>query len=184
MFPTLCRWRYAVKTDAHCVTTGSVRHVKPNADTESSGSVAARLVLACARRHPSTGTGGAQMERIVCQWCQEENTPDRTECEHCGGPLHVKDRVGEPALSTPPHPAMPPPPQYLGAPAPSYGGPVPQRGWPSRNRGGRWAGTLFSIAVVAAVLVVGHIAESSHHARSSHSSSAPPQHWMCSRPPG
>jgi Protein of unknown function (DUF3060) len=36
------------------------------------------------------------MERIVCEWCKEQNEPNRTNCVNCGAPLDIKDRVGEP----------------------------------------------------------------------------------------
>jgi hypothetical protein len=57
------------------------------------------------------------MERIECQWCHEQNTPDRTDCDKCGAPLDINDRVGGPA-------PMPPPPQWSYPPAPSYPYPV------------------------------------------------------------
>jgi hypothetical protein len=33
-------------------------------------------------------------DRIVCEWCHEQNEPNRTDCKQCGAPLDVKDRVG------------------------------------------------------------------------------------------
>ena len=37
------------------------------------------------------------MERIVCEWCKEENEPDRTDCKKCGAALHIRDRISDPA---------------------------------------------------------------------------------------
>jgi hypothetical protein len=43
----------------------------------------------------NTDRRSAGAERIVCEWCHEQNEPDRTDCKKCGAPLDVKDRVGD-----------------------------------------------------------------------------------------
>jgi hypothetical protein len=40
--------------------------------------------------------GAVLMDRIECEWCKEQNPPDRTDCINCGAPLNVKDRVSDP----------------------------------------------------------------------------------------
>src|ERR1700757_4925317 len=86
------------------------------------------------------------MERIECQWCHEQNAPDRTHCESCGAPLDVKDSVGEPVSNAAP---MPPPPQWSYPPAPSYPYPAaPPPGWASGYRPWRWLWVLMIFPVL------------------------------------
>jgi hypothetical protein len=33
------------------------------------------------------------MDRIMCEWCHEQNPPDRIDCVKCGAPLDVRDRL-------------------------------------------------------------------------------------------
>jgi hypothetical protein len=39
------------------------------------------------------------MDRIVCEWCKEQNPPDRIDCVKCGAPLDVRDRIRDPGAS-------------------------------------------------------------------------------------
>jgi hypothetical protein len=36
------------------------------------------------------------MDRIVCEWCKEQNEPNRADCIKCGAPLDVKNRIKDP----------------------------------------------------------------------------------------
>lgn len=35
------------------------------------------------------------MDRIECQWCKAQNTPERTTCETCGAPLDTRNLVSD-----------------------------------------------------------------------------------------
>jgi hypothetical protein len=59
----------------------------------------------------------AQTERIECQWCKEQNEPNRTNCKNCGAELDIRKRIRTPdggrqyppAAPIPPAPPPPPP---------------------------------------------------------------------------
>ena len=36
------------------------------------------------------------MDRIECEWCKEQNEPNRTDCVKCGAPLFARDRISDP----------------------------------------------------------------------------------------
>jgi hypothetical protein len=85
------------------------------------------------------------MDRIVCEWCNEENEPNRTDCKKCGAPLHVKDRVGDPFE------------QYMTASPPPFetGSPVVAPPLPAFRPPRRKGGVLPRVAFVIIVMVVG-----------------------------
>lgn len=116
------------------------------------------------------------MERIECQWCKEQNAPDRTHCHSCGAPLDAKDRVGEPASNAA---SMPPLPQwsYPPAPAPSYPYPAAAPpGWAGGFRAWQWLWVVIIFPVLFFVVPL-----ATHHA-SRHSSVSPSSPFSPSRP--
>jgi hypothetical protein len=109
------------------------------------------------------------MDRVVCEWCGEENKLDRTDCKKCGAPLHVKDRVRDPFGQ-----------QFAAGPSFDTASPVatPLPTFrPPQRRSWLWAivGPLVFVIFIAVGIGVTHYKASTHRSSTSTTSKPKPQ---------